>query len=997
MSATFLRQSPGKGLLALSTLFFLLMVWPVPADDEDDKRVKEQIEEVSQLLATGNTQQGLQGLDRLRQRYPDHPLVLTAVARILLMQNNAQGAIAVLNQALEKHPNHPMATASLADIELRMARGEQAQKRLDDALAVHPDSPELLLVAAQLKMMQQDIAAAQPLFQKVADNTAAHREMRFQAHSQLGTILAQQGKHPEAAETLGKALGIQWHPEVALAAADQAEKAGDVQGTLRAVNNFTMMIMYPQYAQIKGRALEQLRPIERRAKIREIEAILAEGDHTKAKQRIDSLNRELIKDAKAWGELGPQMRRVEMIQRTQLLEEGIQKGHDINWLNSMVHGIKRLSYDQQGEHMEKANAAIAKAEERINAAHAVEIPAVLELVRNGFTISDLDFPDAEMKKVLEDKGLKPYRELSVAAKTALREHFEPLAAARQAPPFEQHVLPFLENPTDGALRRTLLTSFMEHAGSFDTTAEGASRKQLVPDWVWLQSGQHGPSLPKEVADRREKAYSLWNDFDTLDLRKAGRWDEIIAGYDRIAVLYPRREVLINRAHTHIYAGNYQAAWEDMALVAAISMYEIASSYRLSAGDLQGNQHALDYLGQAQALKALAEGHRIAQGPGANAAFVDVLDDLRNGRWIKAAEFVSANHLPGSIESWYVSQLRFGDLPQTKKILDALATAAESTNDPDRQGQLVRLAEPLGSYSHPAFILIRARAEADDDSRRKLLDTAASIAPRHAETSVMLAQLMEKQGESRAALVQYNVAAMGLTVAELKEPPRQEAARQRDRLAQNLRGNVKDWDFYLSLYNEYSKEMYANQRDRRLAARTEAIMNRLLGLNANRLGVLLSRADARRFIDDYQGALDDLEEAAQEMLGHERLSIVHAGIAECHLKLANHDLAMTFFTKSIDGGHRTSYNFQKRADLHRSAGNAQAAVADYSAALEINPEDTYSLLKRSELYEYQFEDDAKALADLEKLKALNEKANRSNTVVSIRLLGIQGRILNRALR
>lgn len=997
MSAMIDWRKPWKGLFAGAALFCLAAAGPVSADDEEDKRLKEQIEEVSQLLATGNTQQGLQGLDRLRQRHPDHPLVLTAVARILLMQNNAQGAIAMLNQALEKHPNHPMATASLADIELRMARGEQAQKRLDDALEVHPDSPELLLVAAQLKMAQQDIAAAQPLFQKVADNAAAHREMRFQAYSQLGAILARQEKHTEAAETFGKALGIQWHPEVALAAADQADKAGDVPGTLRAVNNFTMMIMYPQYAQIKDRALEQLRPIERRAKIREIEAILAEGDHAKAKLRIDSLNRELIKDAKAWGELGPQMRRVEMIQRTQLLEEGLEQDKDINWLGNMVHGIKRLSHDQQGEHMEKANAAIAKAQERIDAAHAVEIPAVLELVRNGFTIGDLAFPDAEMKKVLEEKGLKPYRELSPAAKTALREHFEPLAAARQSAPFEEHVLPFLENPTDDALRKTLLTSFMEQAAAFDTTAEGAKYQQLIPDWIWTSPGKHGPALPKALNDQREKAYTIWNNLNSYDLEKVGKWAEVIEGYDRAIAVYPRREVLVNRAYAHIHTGNYQAAWEDMALAAAITMYEVAASYRRGINDLEADTFVLNYLSQAQSLKALAEGRRVIEGPGANAAFVDVLDDLRNERWIKAAEFVSATHRQGSIENWYVNQLRFSQRPERTSILNALATAAESTNDPERQGQFVRLADPLGSFSHPVFILIRARAAEDDDSRRSLLDTAASIAPRHAEASIMLAQLMEKRGESRAALVQYNVAAMGLTVAELTEPDRQEAARQRDRLAQNLRGNAKDWDFYLSLHNEYSKEMYANRRDRRLAARTEALMNRLLGLNANRRNVLLSRADARRFIEDYQGALDDLEEAAQEMQGHERLPIVHAGIAECHLRLANSELAMTFFTKAIDGGHRTTYNFQKRADLHRSAGNVEAAVADYSAALEIDPEDTYSLLKRSELYEYQLEDDAKALADLERLEALNEKADRSNTVVSLRIVGIQGRILSRALR
>lgn len=965
------------------------------AEEKSDQVVEKLIGEFDQLLAQGKGQQALQHLDRVQRQHGEHPLVMATVGRVQMMQNKVDAAVQSLNQALEKQPHHPQATALLAQIDFSMGRGDQAQKRIDEALALHPNNVELLLIAAQIKMAQRDFEKAEPIYRKILKNEKLQPAIAAQAQAQLGMTLVQQKKHAEAAEALSEAARLQWHPDLAMALVMQLELAGEVEKTSEAIRDFENKLLNPQLAPIREKANAQLVPIKRRMALKRIEAQLEQGENFKARLNIDYFNKETSKDPAAWKEFGPQAKRLEIIERTQTLAENLEKKFGVDMLQLVVSQLNTLTADQQGEHVDKALALIKQAQQVIDETQAREVPAVLELVKAGKTIADLEYPDKDLKALLEEKGIKPYRELSAAAKKALKEHFEPLAEARQPAPFESHVLAYLEDPGNASLRTAVIDSFMKVAAGFDARSEDADYQQLIANRVWPTPGKFGPNFPKAVIDRRENAYTAWDSFKSTELREAGRWDELVKGYDRLVSIYPRREILINRAQSYFHGGNYEAAGQDLALSAAISLVEVAYSYRASAADLGLPKHALENLDHAQSLLALAQGKRIEQGPGQNAALIDVLEDINNKRWIEVAEYLGVEHPKGSIDAWLASQLRWSRQDYSDAILDALGDAAWATNDPERQASLIKLAEPLGTYKHPAFAMILSRDAENDEKRESALRTALYNRPYHVAGAVAFAQLLEKQGKSREALLAYNIAARGLSIAKIKEADRKAAATERDRLANQLKGQGTEWDFYLALLNEYQGNMYAKKNDALLAAQVEALCNRMLELNAKPASVLAVRSDAFRNMKKWQAAINDLQSIIELEPQHQHLTLIYSLIGEYQANLGQPEQAMAYLTKAIDQGHRTAAAFSQRGDLHRSAGNTQAALADFTVALEIEPEDTYCLTQRSEIYEYELLDYDKALADLKKLEELLKKAGRSTTVVSMRILSVTKHLLDRS--
>lgn len=1009
-SSVFLSLRSCLPVIALMLGMLLALPATVDADDSkvaEDKRIAEMVSEFDQLIATGQGPAALQQAQRMRRRYADHPLVLAVTGQIQMMQNNVPGATASLNKALEKQPNQPKASALLANIEFRTGRSEQAYKRVQDALTVHPDNLELLVLSGQMKLARQELPEAEKVFNKILEMENLSPQAKAGAYGEIAKIKMHQGQSEAAVQALEEVMKIQWHPDVAMALIDQSAKAGNSERTLNAIRDFKTRLNNPQLAQIRQQALARLQPIERQMQLIEIENKLNAGERVAAKVSLDRFRREVLTNADADREYLSAVRRLDIIERTQQLRTNMKDGRPTDWLATNVQQIKELVKFQQGEHVDAALALAAEAQKRIDETQATEVPAVLELLKSGVTLQQLARPDNDMKEKLEEKGIKPYRELSSAAKQAIEDYFKPMAEARKPAPFESLMLPYLEKPADPALRQALLDSYWKQVQSFDPMAEGATRQQIIPDVIFTKppSTGAGPAIPRKLKDLRgNDAFTVRDMFDDKPLIEAQRWRDAIEGYQRSVAIYPSVAVLEEIAQMYFLAGDYRAASDAMALCAAVDMYERAHSFGPDTSWIMQRDAPVDMwkLSRAQSLRALAEGRRILEGPGQNAALIDVLDDIKNQRWVEVAEYVvdhKNKHAESPMDSWFVGLIQYGPQVHRDDVTEGLVAAAEATNDPQRLAYLESIDTKglFGARFHPVFALPKAKAAENDEQRLKTLRWAVEKAPRHTQTHVAIAEVLERQGNLNDALGHYNAAASGKKTADLTDPQQRAAALQRDRLITQLSQDKTQFQLMVDLTNQAYDATRERSRDRVLASLVEAYATALLELGIQQRSQVLSmRSDARRTMEDWPAAIEDLEERIRIDPAHESAPLIQWVIGICYKSNGQPEQAMQQFTKSIEAGFRDARVFNLRGDLYRMNNNTDAALADYSQAIEIDPNNQYALDKRSEIYLYVLKDDDKALADLEKIKALQEEAGTYNALspISFRISAIHARKINR---
>lgn len=117
----------------------------------------------------------------------------------------------------------------------------------------------------------------------------------------------------------------------------------------------------------------------------------------------------------------------------------------------------------------------------------------------------------------------------------------------------------------------------------------------------------------------------------------------------------------------------------------------------------------------------------------------------------------------------------------------------------------------------------------------------------------------------------------------------------------------------------------------------------------------SEAAAERVIDDCEALLTD-KEIAEIKVPAVFLARAAAFVRQGRLGLAIEDLGNAIERRPDD-----ARAFVRRAELHRTLGDADAAIRDFSAAIRLEPSNTSALFARAELY-HAMTDRRRALAD-----------------------------------
>ncbi len=265
----------------------------------------------------------------------------------------------------------------------------------------------------------------------------------------------------------------------------------------------------------------------------------------------------------------------------------------------------------------------------------------------------------------------------------------------------------------------------------------------------------------------------------------------------------------------------------------------------------------------------------------------------------------------------------------------------------------------------------------------MLNWVAFDAMYHPEANVEYAKMLEKQGKIDDALLHYNVASHAKPLSELKGIQR-EAAENRNRL-EGSSDKKAIADRYLKLVGYVQNKAKDHQTKYIGNAQLVMMINRLekqIVLNETAYAL---RSDAYRTLRQYQLAADDLERVLKS--GKNPAPGKLRGLmGVCYYEMGLWTEAISVLTDAIGNEGQPDWIYYYLADSHRQQGNMQEAVKYYTKMLELKPEDLGSLNQRSKIYQFVMCDTEKALADLEKFKAIQLKKNPKykSTTIDMRL-------------
>lgn len=1007
-------------ILSLVCVMMLCVTAPAKADeapkpDPTVAVITQKMQAFDDLVAQGQPQQAMVAFKAIMDKYPDHPLLLAWKGRIAMMQNNAPAATEALTAALAKEPDQVLANALMATLELKTGKGPEGKARLDAALLKHPDSPELLQLSAELKISQFDTAGAIPLLQKIADNENNTTMQRAGAWSKLGEIHMQAQKHTEAADALAKALALFWHPQVAAACASEQYKAQQYAKAYVTYTDFKDKLNKdPRLAQFRTQVLPQFAPIELELNVRYLDTMIHAEDFNvytveykikdyrkKLDGKTDDASKTLLKllDDATFNCMAENFKR-----------RYDKDPNDLNWLagnaRSIIKAAESVSPERSGPYVTLANEVLQKYESQ----NASQSEAVLALARSGWKLIDFYRPEGDRKKILEEKGIKELKNSYGAVGEALKAYYEPLKDQRQSPAFEELALQFIQSPADAALKSKLADALYEHIRDLKITNDTDVAQKVLPNLVWstIPGTVTSPDYSKELNEKSETAFSLWNNYKTSDPMKAHRWKEIIAGYDRIINIYPKPSALIGRAKMHLYAGNDRQAFEDQAAAVAVAAWERAHTFMYSSA-LRG---ALDVNGvpKVQQFHDIMTGKGSTSGPYASAPLIDVMKNIRSQNWAAIGPFLLIEHDQHSFGKQLLSDMQWGPKLYRVQILNGLAKKWSDTDDKTQQQQIEKQAAVLYADTHPAFGLLKLKDAKDDDACITILESivrdielGGAYDP---SVSFVLASLYEKKGQTQLARMQYNVGAMGWHASDLKKNEYAfKCATKRDAL-EGTTDAQKIFDLNYADVKDFTSRSGTISGNVLELARWNSALNRILAYGADQVAVLAERFSVLQRMGDHARALADLESILKKDSNAKKAAIA-AYIGYNSQKLGDYEKAIAQYALAIDGDFKEEWVFLSRGELYRSAGQADKAIADYSDVLKINPDNTNALTERADLYEWYVNQDQAALADFEKIIEIRKKnpnnaggnlANFRNddSVLNFRIANLKMKIARRNL-
>ncbi|MFG0248072.1 MAG: tetratricopeptide repeat protein, partial [Phycisphaeraceae bacterium JB051] len=622
-----------------------------------------------------------------------------------------------------------------------------------------------------------------------------------------------------------------------------------------------------------------------------------------------------------------------------------------------------------------------------------DVQVALDMAKSGWTLAQFLAPDYKDRDVLKAKGLYPADE-NDRLKEALKTYYQSIQHTRKAPAFEKDLIALIANPDNESLYSKIALGLYKHLKTLDLSDKSKiTPEMIIPDLIWTQAPKQG-----NKADISEDEYNRWNlatyFFSTgsaLEAREAMRWNDTLQRLDLAIQQYPYQPALVRRAYDHLFKGDQKKAFEDMAVSVAMSAYAHSRSFnkRLTTR----NDWYVNGLPLVLVLADVAYDYYHNDGPFPSAPMIDALEHFRGKRWLNVAEYVGT-HLKGHDPGWspnghLANQLRYNNNIKGK-MLDALADAMDMPMHKMHKETFLKWADAIGDGNHPVFELIKFRAEGGDnyESRvQRLLNWIAFDAMYHPQANVEYAKILEKQGKIDDALLHYNVASHAKPLAELKGIQKI-AAENRNRL-EGSSDKKAIADRYLKLVG-YVQSKIKDHRTKYIgSAQLVMMINRLekqIVLNDTAYAI---RSDAYRTLKQYELAAEDLKRVLKSGK-HRQPGKLRGLMGMSYNEAGLWSESISVLTDAIGNEGQPNWIYYYLADSCRQQGNMEQALKYYTKMIELEPEELRSLVERSKIYEYVMRDTDKALADIEKYKAIQLKRNPKykSAVIDMRLYNLK---------
>jgi aspartate beta-hydroxylase len=139
----------------------------------DDRRIRQLIENAAQASASGRVQEADQLVRQAEAEAPRHPLVLNETARRLLMRGDAAGAHGLLKQAVSEDPSQASIWLNLAVALRGLKLADEEMAAIDKVLAIEPRNLRAMLQKASLQELQGKPRAAAMTYRYVLQSVPA--------------------------------------------------------------------------------------------------------------------------------------------------------------------------------------------------------------------------------------------------------------------------------------------------------------------------------------------------------------------------------------------------------------------------------------------------------------------------------------------------------------------------------------------------------------------------------------------------------------------------------------------------------------------------------------------------------------------------------------------------------------------------------------------------------------------------------------------------------
>ncbi|MAX23302.1 MAG: hypothetical protein CMJ19_02265 [Phycisphaeraceae bacterium] len=714
-------------------------------------------------------------------------------------------------------------------------------------------------------------------------------------------------------------------------------------------------------------------------------------NYTQIQGKISEINQFIDKSAGYKDEPMHALDLRRMLLEIGLVKQGREKGETtLSWQKSRItFTAKQLLKKQPEKWPAEFSRQIDAYEAMFDTFARQDVQVALDMAKSGWTLAQFEFPDHLEREKLKAKGLYPVSE-NRDIKNALKTYYQSIRHARKAPAFEKDLIALIDDPDNKALYSKIALGLQKHLKTLDLSdMSKITPEMIIPDLIWTQAPKQGnmEALTEDQSNRMELASYLFSTGSAIEARAAMRWNDALQRLDLSIQQYPYQAALVHRAYIHLFNGDQKKAFQDMAVSVAMSAYAHSRSFNKRMATR--NDWYVNGLPLVLVLADVAYDYYHEDGPFPSAPMIDALEHFRGKRWLNVAEYVGT-HLKGHNAGWspdghLANQLRYNETIKGK-MLDALADAMNAPQHKMHKETFLKWATDMYPANHPAFELIKIRAEGGEqfESRlQRMLNWVAFDAMYHPEANVEYAKMLEKQGKIDDALLHYNVASHAKPLSELKGIQR-EAAENRNRL-EGSSDKKAIADRYLKLVGYVQNKAKDHQTKYIGNAQLVMMINRLekqIVLNETAYAL---RSDAYRTLRQYQLAADDLERVLKS--GKNPAPGKLRGLmGVCYYEMGLWTEAISVLTDAIGNEGQPDWIYYYLADSHRQQGNMQEAVKYYTKMLELKPEDLGSLNQRSKIYQFVMCDTEKALADLEKFKAIQLKKNPKykSTTIDMRL-------------